>query len=121
SFLEEDASRARGLVRWITRRQGWLFFPLLTLEGLNLHMHSLRYLFRREPVVARWQELGMLTARSTLLFVPIFMFLPLGKAFAFVGVMLAVFGVYMGAAFAPNHKGMPVIDPHARLDFFTKQ
>jgi fatty acid desaturase len=42
-------------------------------------------------------------------------------AFAFIGVQLAVFGVYMGASFAPNHKGMPVVASDARLDFFTKQ
>ena len=42
-------------------------------------------------------------------------------AFAFLGVQLAVFGVYMGASFAPNHKGMPIIDHDAKLDFFTKQ
>ena len=40
---------------------------------------------------------------------------------AFLGVQLAVFGVYMGASFAPNHKGMPLIDRDAKLDFFTKQ
>jgi fatty acid desaturase len=49
------------------------------------------------------------------------MLLPLGMAFAFMGVQLAVFGVYMGASFAPNHKGMPVIAHDAKLDFFTKQ
>ena len=53
--------------------------------------------------------------------VPIFWLLPIGMAFAFVGVQLAVFGVYMGASFAPNHKGMPVIAHDAKLDFFTKQ
>ncbi len=42
-------------------------------------------------------------------------------AFAFFGVMVAVFGVYMGASFAPNHKGMPIIAPDAKLDFFSKQ
>ena len=50
-----------------------------------------------------------------------FVFLPLGMAFAFLGVQLAVFGVYMGATFAPNHKGMPVIDRAAKIDFFSKQ
>ena len=53
--------------------------------------------------------------------VPIFLLLPLGMAFAFFGVMVAVFGVYMGASFAPNHKGMPIIAPDAKLDFFSKQ
>ncbi|MGF3055558.1 fatty acid desaturase family protein [Microbacterium sp. YY-01] len=121
SFLDEDAAQARGIRRLITRKQGWLFFPLLTLEGLNLHAHSFRYLVRREPVKARWTEIGMITLRFALVFTPIFLLLPLGMAFAFTGVMLAVFGVYMGASFAPNHKGMPVIAPEARLDFFTKQ
>ena len=47
--------------------------------------------------------------------------LPLGMAFAFIGVQLAVFGIYMGASFAPNHKGMPIIPADAKLDFFSKQ
>ncbi|WP_029987958.1 acyl-CoA desaturase [Leucobacter sp. PH1c] len=121
SFLEEDAVLARGLRGWITRRQGWLFFPLLTLEGINLHWQSLRYLCQRGPVRGRWIELAIILARSAAVFVPVFLFLPLGLACAFVGVQLAVFGVYMGASFAPNHKGMPVIAHDAKLDFFSKQ
>ncbi|KUF06457.1 acyl-CoA desaturase [Leucobacter sp. G161] len=121
SFIEEDAVKARGIVRFITQRQGWLFFPLLTLEGLNLHRHSLVYLFRREPIKGRWIELSIIAARFVVILVPVFMFLPLGLAFAFMGVQFAVFGVYMGASFAPNHKGMPVIAHDAKLDFFSKQ
>lgn len=121
AFLDEDAAAARGLRRAINRRQGWLFFPLLTLEGVNLHVQSIRTLFSREPVKARWTELSIITARFVVFLVPVFLFLPLGMAFAFVGVELALFGVYMGASFAPNHKGMPIIAKGARLDFFTKQ
>lgn len=121
SFVEEDAAEARGLRRAITRRQGWFFFPLLTLEGLNLHRHSLRYLFGRDAAKGRWTELAIIGARFALFLTPVFMLLPLGMAFAFVGVQLAVFGVYMGASFAPNHKGMPVVAHDAKLDFFTKQ
>ncbi|QIG41250.1 acyl-CoA desaturase [Microbacterium sp. 4R-513] len=121
SFLDEDASSARGLRRAITRRQGWLFFPLLTLEGLNLHILAVRHLVGREAVKGRWTEIALLVARFAIVLTPVFLFLPLGMAFAFLGVQLAVFGVYMGASFAPNHKGMPVIDKDAKLDFFTKQ
>lgn len=121
SFIEEDASQARGLVRLITRKQGWLFFPLLTLEGLNLHLHSFRYLFTQRSVPGRWIELSIILARFAALLIPVFLMLPLGMAFAFLGVQFAVFGVYMGASFAPNHKGMPVIAHDAKLDFFTKQ
>ncbi|MFG6493515.1 fatty acid desaturase family protein [Microbacterium sp. P03] len=121
SFTEEDAAKASGALGFITRRQGWLFFPLLTLEGLNLHYLGFKHLLSRGPVKDRWAELALVTARFVIVLTPIFVFLPLGMAFAFIGVMLAVFGVYMGASFAPNHKGMPIIDAGAKLDFFTKQ
>lgn len=121
SFLDADAAKARGIRRWITRRQGWLFFPLLTLEGLNLHYLAVRHLLGRRAVKGRWTEIGLLAARFAVVWTPVFVFLPLGMAFAFLGVQLAVFGVYMGASFAPNHKGMPIIAPDARLDFFSKQ
>jgi len=51
----------------------------------------------------------------------VFYFLPLGMAFAFVGVQLAVFGVYMGASFAPNHKGMPILPHDSKVDFLSRQ
>nr|WP_315900932.1 acyl-CoA desaturase [Microbacterium esteraromaticum] len=121
SFLDDDAARSRGIVRWINQRQGWLFFPLLTLEGLNLHRLSFAHLFSRGTVKGRWLELSIITVRFAVLLVPLFLLLPLGMAFAFFGVMVAVFGVYMGASFAPNHKGMPIIARDARLDFFSKQ
>ena len=121
SFLAEDAAQARGIRRLITRRQGWLFFPLLTLEGLNLHALGIRHLFSRQPVKGRGIELALIGVRFALVAGALFLFLPLGMAFAFLGVQLAVFGVYMGASFAPNHKGMPIIAEGARLDFFSKQ
>lgn len=121
SFLAEDAATARGLRRLITRRQGWLFFPLLTLEGLNLHLHGFRHLLTTRKVKHRWTELAILVVRFAIVPGAVFWFLPLGMAFAFMGVQLAVFGVYMGASFAPNHKGMPVVAKDAKLDFFSKQ
>src|SRR5688500_3034238 len=50
SFLEENAATRKGALAWITRRQGYLFFPLLLLEGLNLHVKSIRSLSARTPV-----------------------------------------------------------------------
>lgn len=94
---------------------------MLTLEGLNLHLHSFKYLFGAKAVKGRWIELSIIAARFVLLVVPVCMFLPVGMACAFLGVQFAVFGVYMGASFAPNHKGMPVIAHDAKLDFFSKQ
>ena len=121
AFHPESAAAQRGLLAAITRRQAWLFYPLLLLEGVNLHVHSIRSLVSRRAVDGRWLELGMLAARTALYLGVVFWVLPLGMAFAFLGVQLAVFGFYMGTSFAVNHMGMPVIPAEARLDFFAKQ
>ena len=43
------------------------------------------------------------------------------RALAFVAVHQAVFGLYMGCAFAPNHKGMPTVPPGYKIDFLRRQ
>lgn len=121
SFTEEDAARQTGLLAWVTRRQGYLFFPLLTLEGVNLHWTSFRLLARPEPVKHRVAEIALIAVRFGVYLGLLFWFLPPGIAGAFIGVQLVVFGVYMGASFAPNHKGMPIIPASVKLDFFSKQ
>ncbi|CEA08315.1 Stearoyl-CoA 9-desaturase [Arthrobacter saudimassiliensis] len=121
SFQEEQAASRRGFGAWFTRRQGWLFFPLLTLEGLNLHATSIKYLFTRHTAKGRFRELSVIGLRLGLYLGAVFFFLPVGMAFAFIGVQLAVFGIYMGASFAPNHKGMPIIAKDVKVDFLSRQ
>lgn len=121
SFVEADAAKSRGLYAWATRRQGYLFFPALLLEGINLHLHGFRTVFGRGKVDKRWVEISMIMARLTAYLAVIFLLLPLGMAFAFVGVQLAVFGLYMGASFAPNHKGMPILPHDSKVDFLRRQ
>ena len=121
SFQPKDAVRQRGVLKWITERQGYLFFPLLTLEGLNLHYQSIRYLFTAERVKNRGREITAISLRVTIYLALVFTFLSPGLAFAFIGVQLAIFGVYMGGSFAPNHKGMPMVPENAKVDFFSRQ
>jgi len=121
SFVEESASTRSGVMGWFTRRQGTLFFPLLMLEGINLHRASIASLLTRRPDRERLLELGVLALRIGGYLAILFWVLPVGLAFAFLGVQLAVFGLYMGASFAPNHKGMPIVPPTLKLDFLSKQ
>jgi len=121
SFVDEDAREATGLLAAITRKQGYLFFPLLAFEGYNLHYRSVDSLFRFGTAKQKWTELSLIIAHFVIYLVPVFLFLPLGMAFAFVAVQMAVFGIYMGASFAPNHKGMAIIPADAKVDFFSKQ
>ncbi len=122
-FTEEGAREHRGFMALLTRYQGWLFFPLLTLEGLNLHVTSVRSQLKGSPADrgARVRELVTIGLRLALYLAVVFWWLSPGLAFAFLGVQLAVFGVYMGASFAPNHKGMAMIPAGSKLDFLSKQ
>jgi fatty acid desaturase len=121
SFLEKDAAATKGVAALITRKQGILLYPLLLLEGFNLHFHSFKTLFSRKPVEGRALELTFIGIRLIAYLAVVFYFLPLGMAFAFVGVQVAVFGFYMGASFAPNHIGMTIFPAGSRIDFLSKQ
>ena len=103
---------------------GLLFLPclvLLLLAGLDMHQVSIRSLFSRKPVKGRALEMALIGGRFALYLGLLFWLLPVGMAFAFLGVQLAVFGVYMGGSFAPNHVGMPIVAHDAKLDFLDKQ
>ncbi|ACQ78931.1 fatty acid desaturase [Beutenbergia cavernae DSM 12333] len=122
AFTERVADgRRTPMGRWLTARQGWLFFPLLLLEGLNLHVQGVRRVLAPEPVKRRGLEITLLAVRLVGFMALTFWVLSPGVAFAFLGVQLAVFGVYMGASFAPNHKGMPVVPADVTIDFLNRQ
>lgn len=120
-FTPEDAARRTGLKGWLTARQGWLFFPLLTLEGLALHVGAVRTAVGDRDLKHRGVEAGLLAVR--LIGWPALVLALLGGPLgaAFLAVQLMVFGVYMGASFAPNHKGMPLVPRDTRIDFLSRQ
>jgi fatty acid desaturase len=109
-----DQARARRSAagRWVARHQAELFFPMLLLEGLDLHLSSVRALVVRRSERTRrwWIESSLLTAHFTGYLAAVFLLLPLGQAFAFIAVHQALLGLYLGCTFAPSHKGMPLID-----------
>jgi len=121
-FTREIVStRTTGFSGWFVRHQGWLFFPLLTLEGLNLHAASIRTLLRPGAVAHQRVEAAFVLTRLTSYVVVLALVLPPGKAVAFFFVQMAVFGVCLGGSFAPNHKGMPIVPPTMKLDFLRRQ
>jgi len=115
------AGRTTGFAGWFVKRQGWLFFPLLMLEGLNLHAASIRAaLDTSSPRPWRRVELVLVVGRLSAYVAILLVFLPAGKAVAFFAVQMAVFGFCLGASFAPAHKGMPLVPPQMKLDFLRR-
>lgn len=120
-FVPGEEVGRTGFMRWFTRRQGWLFFPLLTLFGPSLHLTAIQTLATTPAIKHRGVEAGLMALR--LIGFPTLVFLTLGPALgaAFMAVQLATFGLYMGATFAPNHKGMPLLPKDLKIDFLRRQ
>jgi fatty acid desaturase len=117
----QAGSRSGRVERFIGAHQAWLFFPLLTLEGLNLHVQSIGWLCTTRIRRYRRVELLLLTMHAAAYLTAVFLVLSPLQALAFIAVQQAVWGVYMGCSFAPNHKGMPIVPAGEALDFLRKQ
>ena len=105
---------------WAAAHQHLYFFPLLMFEGLNLKVASWRTLGDRS-VRDRWIEGSLLTAHLAGYLTLVFASMPVGMGIAFIAVHQALFGVYLGSSFAPNHKGMPMPGPDDNWDHLRKQ
>jgi fatty acid desaturase len=120
AFTAAQARGKRGLARVIARSQAWLFFPLLLLEAGHLHVASVK---------AIWGGRGRANAAEALLLgvhlavyvTALLLVLTPVQAVAFVLVQQGLFGLYLGCAFAPNHKGMPTLTQADQLDFLRRQ
>jgi fatty acid desaturase len=124
-----DQARARRTRagRWVARHQGGLFFPMLLLEGLNLHIASLHALAsgRSQRTRGWWVETVLLAGHiGGYLAVVVLVLQPWqspGLALAFVAAHQGLLGVYLGCSFAPSHKGMPLLHPGQEPDFLRRQ
>ncbi|MGH3098374.1 MAG: fatty acid desaturase family protein [Streptosporangiales bacterium] len=122
AYTPGQADARRGLGRLLGRAQAYLFFPMLLLEGMHLHVASIRALVgRTKPHRRRWLEAGVLAAHLGAYLAALFLVLSPGLAVAFIAVHQGLFGLYMGLSFAPNHKGMPVFGPDDDVDYLRRQ
>lgn len=119
-FDARQALGRRNMAGWLTRHQAWLFFPLLSLEAMNLHVSSARALMR-PGARHRGLEWALLVARVAAYLALLLIALSWQQALVFVVVHQAVFGIYLGCSFAPNHKGMPVLEPDEAADPLLRQ
>ncbi|ATL25567.1 fatty acid desaturase family protein [Streptomyces formicae] len=109
-WTSKQAKVRVGFRRWLTRNQAWLFFPLTLLQGVAMKVYGFQDLRRqapRERVVEGLLLVAHLVGYVTLLLTA----MPLGHAVAFAAIHQALFGLHLGLAFAPNHKGMEMPDP----------
>jgi fatty acid desaturase len=120
AFTASQAGAARGLARVVYRCQAYLFFPMLLAEALSLHAASIRAVASRAEGRQRAEAILLAVHLAAYLSV-VFLVLSPVKAIVFMVVQQGLFGLYMGASFAPNHKGMPILQLADNDDFLRRQ
>jgi len=115
-----SAAERRGAAAWLTRHQAWLFFPLLLLEAVSLHVASVRALLR-PGVCNRAFELGLIAVHFFAYAALLITTMSWPQAIAFVAIHKGLLGLYLGCSFAPNHKGMPMMSTQQSEDPLLRQ
>jgi fatty acid desaturase len=105
---------------WMARWQAPLFFPLMVLRSSGMHVLGISRLVRRRDRASA-VEAALLALHAALYVTVVLLVLSPLKALAFLVVQQAVFSVYLGLSFAPNHKGMPIIESAAEAGFARRQ
>jgi fatty acid desaturase len=112
----EQRDRSRLLARW----QAGLFFPLMLLRSTGMHVSGIQRLLRQRDRAAAVEGV-LITVHVALYLTAVLWVLSPMKALAFVAVQQATFSLYLGLSFAPNHKGMPIIESGAEMSFARRQ
>jgi fatty acid desaturase len=115
-----DPARHGVAVRLRARFQTGLFFVLLLLQGVGLHVTSVQSILRRRNRSALVEGL-LLVGNAALYLTVVFWVLSPLKALVFIAVHQGLFGLYLGSVFAPNHKGMPIIASDAKVPYAERQ
>ena len=120
AFEEEQALDKRGIARFVVKYQAALIFPLSFLQALGMHAKSIRFLTKKKAKSTLAEAL-VIGVHFALYFGLLFSVLEPLLAVLFVVVHRGLFGVYMVAIFAPNHKAMPILEQDSQVDFLHRQ
>jgi fatty acid desaturase len=119
-YSEEEARNRRGLWRFLAKYQAFFFFPFTLLVSIEFQRSSILFLMKHR-VKYRLIEVSLLLLHYVLYFWLIFSLLNLWQSIVFILVHQAFLGLYLGTTFAPNHKGMPILEKNSGLDFLRRQ
>ena len=120
AFSPEQLVGKPAYLRIFVKYQAIFFFPLLSLLAYSLRVDSVKFLcgkawrYQRAEVFLLLVHVALYTG---------FLAVALGP---FRGLLVAIvhqafFGIFLGSAFAINHKGMPLVGPGVRLEYVYHQ
>lgn len=123
-FLEftgkEDLAHIGKFRQFLVKHQAFIFLPALMTVSIGLQYNSVMFLLRNKTKFYGFEWAAMI-AHFTLYFAAIFYSMNIWQAIIFIALNQAVAGFYLGSIFAPNHKGMPVLDKDSQVGFLHRQ
>ena len=117
---DQPGDARRGVIGWMGRHEAELFFPLMLLRSTGLYVSGFQDIFRRRDR-RRLTEGLLLVVHAACYLAVVFWVLSPTKAIAFIALHQAAFSLYLGCSFAPNHKGMPVLEGDSEMSFARRQ
>jgi fatty acid desaturase len=120
SVTGEDLGKRGKIIQFIIKHQAIFFFPLLMLVALNLQQSSLRFLFLNKAKYRSIEVAFLLVHFGAYIGVLVFT-LGIWQALLFMLVHQGLSGLYLGSIFAPNHKGMPMLEEDSEMGFLYRQ
>lgn len=124
SFFAFTIGRAlakTGFLKTMASHQAFLFFPILMLSSISFLFAGIHYVLSAKEVRYKVIEPILVAIHLSVYFGLLFVFLDPLHAVAFIAVHHAVEGFYMGSVFAPNHKGMPILEEDTPMGFLRQQ
>ena len=116
----EDLASMSKFRQFLVKYQALIFLPALMTVSLGLQYNSVDFLLHKKakyPVL----EWFLMIAHFALYFGILFSRFAWWQAIIFIVVHQCVTGAYLGSIFAPNHKGMPVLEKESTMDFLHRQ
>ena len=120
AFSPAEAAEKRGLARLITKYQVYCAVPLLTLVAYGQRLASVHFLLTERSRYRRWEVAALLGHVALYLGLPLMVLGP-WSTLLLIALHQACTGLYLGLVFAPNHKGMTLIDDTMPLDLVRAQ
>jgi fatty acid desaturase len=120
AYSENQARRKKGIARFIVKHQGWFFLPIQLLSAISLRYSSWQYVLKRRKRTEFALELFLSSLHATIYLAILFSTQVWWVAILFIIVHQHVWSLYITSIFAPNHKGMPILEGEV-VDFMREQ
>jgi len=121
-FTNKECVRSKGkFSQLFFKHQANFFIPMLMLLSFDWKYRSMRFLLQNKAKKYHVVEIVLMFVH-VLSYVGLLLYrFEAWQAVLFIITHQGLMGVYMGLVFAPNHKGMPILDKGSRVGYLRRQ